>query len=50
MKIDAAVGGDLKEVASTADEIEPCGSHCLMTAELANDPLFLGVGWSGGLM
>ncbi|MGI9287807.1 MAG: TIGR03617 family F420-dependent LLM class oxidoreductase [Pseudomonadales bacterium] len=40
MKIDAAIGGDLKNASRMAKEIENLGYDGLMTAELANDPFF----------
>ena len=40
MKVDAAIGGDLKTISSMARDIESLGYDGLMTAELANDPFF----------
>jgi probable F420-dependent oxidoreductase len=40
MKVDAAIGGDLKNISREARDIEELGYDGLMTAELANDPFF----------
>jgi probable F420-dependent oxidoreductase len=40
MKVDAAIGGDLKNIAAMARSIEDLGYDGVMTAELANDPFF----------